>query len=496
MLSNPLLNKEYVRVQAVVETAISEAIVLGLISDGWTDTSLDGILNFIITCPKPLFFRSINRGINRETAVYIADQWILVMIEVDINKFLIIVTDCAVNMRAAWNIVTEKYPHISCVGCIDHSLQNYMHDLVKIESLKAIHKIGKGMVKEIKLSHVKLAALKEKQSELYGKKSKTLKITPKTRFAYVVLTLESLVQNKSALQAIVIDRSLGVDGDIRKQVLDEDATWPNIDRALDLLKLIAQGIKVLERDDALLSEALEVYLKIKEKVDNFLYEKHDDFCSLSDLQKMEKCFKYRFNMSIKPIHFAANLLDPRFQGRKLNDSQRMETFDYIQRLAQHLQINDEEGSLLANVGEFRDHEKFFSHDVLWAAARTYKPSSWWKGLCGEQLVAPLATRLLQLPCSGAPAERNWSHQGGVHTDERNRLPSEKVKKLVSIKDDLNQGLSKKKVPTLAEVNKFFLDNDDSSVDIDDENEIPNMDVEDCFDSDNDSSSDSEFECDL
>lgn len=495
MISNPLLDKEYVRVHGDLQNSISEATALGLISDGWTNTSLDGILNFIVTCPKPIFFKSINRGINRETADYIAEQWIIVIIEIGVEKVLVIVTDCAMNMRAAWKIITEKYPHISCVGCIDHALQNFMLDLMKIQGLKNIHNIGKGIVKEIKLSHVQLAALKEKQSELYGKKTKTLKVTPKTRFAYMVLTLESLMQNKSALQAVVIDRSLGVDADVRKQVLDEDQTWPNIEHAMDLLKVIAQGIKILERDDALLSEALEVFLKVKKNLDNLLYNSCEDFCSLSDLRKMEKCFQYRFEMSIKPIHFAANLLDPRFQGRNLNDTQRMQAYDYILKLAQHLQIKDDEGSLLANIGDFRDHTGFFSHEILWTAALTYKPTAWWKGLCGEQIAAPIAARILQLPCSGASAERNWSHQAGVHTDERNRLPAEKVMKLVSVKDNLNKGISKKKIPTLAEVNKFLLDGDDSAIDIDDEDEDEILqNVEEIFDNDDDT--DSEFECDL
>lgn len=470
LIGNPILDKEYNRVKAIVEVKIKEAAALGLISDGWTNTSNDGILNFIITCPKPIFYKSIDRGTNRETAEYIAGQWANVIIEIGADKVLVIVTDCAINMRAAWKIIIEKFPHISAVGCIDHCLQNYMLDLMKLKNFKTIHRSGKAIVKEIKLSHVKHAALKEKQTEMYGKDKKALKLAPKTRFGFVVLTLESLVQNKSALQAVVINRSLGIDPEIRKLVLDEDRTWPNIHLALEMLKLIAQGIKILERDDALLSEALEVFLKIKEKVDKFMFEKHDDFCSLSDLIKIEDIFTYRFNMTIRPIHYAANLLDPRFQGRRLTDVQRLEALQYIENLAVHLRIKNEEGSLLANLGDFRDHTGYFSHDVLWTAARSHKPSAWWKGLCGEQPIAPLACLLLQLPCSGAAAERNWSQQGSVHTDERNRFLPEKVEKIVSVKADLNQNISKKKIPTLAEVNKFLIDNNDSSIELDDDDE--------------------------
>lgn len=48
LIRNTILNKEYARVQTSIKTQIDEAEALGLISDGWTDTNNDGIVNFII----------------------------------------------------------------------------------------------------------------------------------------------------------------------------------------------------------------------------------------------------------------------------------------------------------------------------------------------------------------------------------------------------------------------------------------------------------------
>lgn len=182
--------------------------------------------------------------------------------ELRVENFFVIVTDCASNMRAAWRIISTQHPHISGVGCVAHALSNFMLDFMQIKSLKQIHKTGRQIVKEIKLSHVKHSAFKEKQTELYSTNKKALALYPKTRFAYVVLTLDSLLKNKSALQSVVIDRSLGIGNDVRKAVLDEDVIWPCIEKALDLLKLIARGITILERNDAVLSEAVQFFVMV------------------------------------------------------------------------------------------------------------------------------------------------------------------------------------------------------------------------------------------
>lgn len=105
------------RVEQESETKIKEASSLALMTDGWTNVTGDGLINFIVTTPKPVFLKSINRKTNRETGEYVANEIKNVIKEIGSEKFLLFVLLTAANMKAAWGIVTKNHPHISAVGC-------------------------------------------------------------------------------------------------------------------------------------------------------------------------------------------------------------------------------------------------------------------------------------------------------------------------------------------------------------------------------------------
>jgi hypothetical protein len=400
----------------------------------------------MVTTPKPVFFRSIDRGVNRETADYVSGEIIKVANEVCSDKVIVVVSDRAPNMVAALRMVTEEFPHICGVGCACHGLQNFLHDLHDQRPVRVIVSMCKKIIKEIKLSHVKLAFFKQKQSEDYGNKAKSLKLPPKTRFSYIVLTLESLLANKSALQATVINNALEIADRVRTRVLDERKFWPKVSVVLQLLKPIAIGILMLESDSSTLSEAFEVFLKVKDSTEQFC-DKSDDFFSIMEEQAISRAFKKRYDMTIDVIHYAVDLLDPRFQGSKLTSCQRVSAYEYIKDFAKHLNkddLNFDVDGVLENLGQFCEKSGPYAPEVLWETAFNHKPASWWKVLCGSQPLAPIASRLLQLPCANTASERNWSQQADVHTKKKNRLKPEKARKLVTVRAYLNHDGCQKK----------------------------------------------------
>ena len=59
-------------------------------------------------------------------------------------------------------------------------------------------------------------------------------------------------------------------------------------------------------------------------------------------------------------------------------------------------------------------------------------ATWWKGLCGSEPLAPVASIIPQIQPSSAASERNWSLFGNTHTKVRKRLTNVRVEKLVGI----------------------------------------------------------------
>ena len=68
----------------------------------------------MITTPNPIFYKSVCTKEEHHTAENIAKGIENVMHEINIDKFVCIITDNANNMKAAWNILKNKLVLIIC----------------------------------------------------------------------------------------------------------------------------------------------------------------------------------------------------------------------------------------------------------------------------------------------------------------------------------------------------------------------------------------------
>lgn len=139
-LSKPLLESEYERVMESVQGKINEALCLALLTDGWTNVRGEGIINFVITTPQPVFYKSIETGENRHTAEYISCKICDVLQKIGSGKVFALLTDNASNMKAAWEIIMEKYPHITAIGCAAHGLNLLFNDIMKLDTLQMVYR--------------------------------------------------------------------------------------------------------------------------------------------------------------------------------------------------------------------------------------------------------------------------------------------------------------------------------------------------------------------
>lgn len=68
------MDKLYEEMQSSNTSDFLQANDLHLQLDGWTNINNDGIINFVVSKPEPLFVKFLNTKDNRHTAEYLKDK--------------------------------------------------------------------------------------------------------------------------------------------------------------------------------------------------------------------------------------------------------------------------------------------------------------------------------------------------------------------------------------------------------------------------------------
>ena len=92
-LTNTLLHAEYTQVSITVNEEIATAQSLALICDGWSNVRNESIINFVVTTPKPVFYKSIAPEATIHTGEFMATSMLQIINEIGSEKFIGIVTD-------------------------------------------------------------------------------------------------------------------------------------------------------------------------------------------------------------------------------------------------------------------------------------------------------------------------------------------------------------------------------------------------------------------
>ena len=134
-LSTHFLNREFNRVHAKVKQTIDKADCISVIFDGWSNVRGQGIINYIVSTPRPVFYKSTDTKVNWHTGPYIAGELKAVINDLGPEKVFAPVTDNTANMKAAWAKVEETYPNITPIGCADHALNLLLKDIMALKTM-------------------------------------------------------------------------------------------------------------------------------------------------------------------------------------------------------------------------------------------------------------------------------------------------------------------------------------------------------------------------
>lgn len=72
--------------------------------DGWTNIRKEPIINYIITTPVPIFYKTISTEAVSHSGTYIVKEISSIIQDLGPNKVLGVVTDNAKSMKSAWEI--------------------------------------------------------------------------------------------------------------------------------------------------------------------------------------------------------------------------------------------------------------------------------------------------------------------------------------------------------------------------------------------------------
>ncbi len=241
---------------------------------------------------------------------------------------------------------------------------------------------------------------------------------------------DSLLEGKESLQEMAISQTAAIESVIKRILLDY-VFWERVTSSLRILKPIAAAVAKIEGDTAILSDVKCLFAELKEGIQTVLptslllqaeetavvksLEKHQEFC-------------------MKPVHAAAYMLDPKYEKSIHSVEEISIAYTVIAAMSHHLGLD--EGKVLGSLAKYRTKQGLWEWDGIWQSCQHISASTWWKGLCGSEALAPVASIILQIPPTSAASECNWSLFGNTHTKVRNRLTNARVEKLVAIRANL------------------------------------------------------------
>lgn len=353
VMGGKLLNGEYDTVMAAADKKVAQAEVVAITSDGWKNIRGEGLLNFIVATPEPVFIKTIEVNHEKEGGEFLANEFSNVIDKVGEAKVSLVATDNTLANKVMWDIIETKYPHISAVGDPSHVLNLIMQDFLKFKSFAKIATMSRVLVNGIKSYRRPLAYFRTEQKRLYGRKTYSLKNYSKTRFSGILTRFKSVQANKSALQSTVLAGTTQkkpppnsenhgkfyINPKTKLVALDDDYFWNRIPGWITAMEPIASALASMESDQVLLSDVPAAFHDISTKCIDIL--KGNEYLKKLIPRFMEK-IEERRNFIMKDVHLAANLLDPRYRGSHLSRMEKIAASEFIAQLCDNLKYTFEE----------------------------------------------------------------------------------------------------------------------------------------------------------
>jgi hypothetical protein len=145
-----------------------------------------------------------------------------------------------------------------------------------------------------------------------------------------------------------------------------------------------------------------------------------------NLPDLKTKFEERQTNALKPIHFAATILNPKNQGGQLTDQENVDGCEII------FNFGNESTDVLMQLSDYKTHKNLWEKEFIWKMAATTEPVTWWQTLFAHTDLGKIAVKILTIPATSAAVERSFSTFSNIHSKKRNRLKTNTAGKLTYI----------------------------------------------------------------
>jgi hypothetical protein len=233
---------------------------VSIVSDGWTNVRNQHLINVLgVSATGVVFLAAHDSSSIIASSQNISDLLLKTINDVGPSNVIQVITDNATNCKGAGKIIERVHSHIFWSGCLVHTLNLLMHDIVKHREcgwINQLYKRGKQLIKFV-TGHTRVNYFYNTHSRL-----QLLKIA-KTRFASYYLTFRRLLKVRQALGAMVISDAwdeLSSDREganaVKETVLDSQF-WSQVRFVLEFTKPIYYMIKFADSDRPIIGEVYE-----------------------------------------------------------------------------------------------------------------------------------------------------------------------------------------------------------------------------------------------
>lgn len=134
----------------------------------------------------------------------------------------------------------------------------------------------------------------------------------KTSWNTIADSIKSYVKNWEILVKVCNYNNEEVDQNIIKKVKNKTLKRTTEDY-LEKVNPIAVALDCVQRETTLISDAVEIWVKLNDDMKEYLTDNKD----------MDN-FEMRISVVLTPAHFISNMIDPRYQGRRLTPEHTVE----------------------------------------------------------------------------------------------------------------------------------------------------------------------------
>eukprot|EP00253_Pinus_taeda_P025012 PITA_25012 len=246
---------------------------VSIVSDGWTNVKGKPLISvLVVSVSGAIFLTAHDYSDKFRTAINIAEALLEKIDRIGPYNVIQVITGNAPNCKAVGAIIEDKYPNIFWSGCLVHTLNLLMHEVVKNKNAQYkwigdLYKKGKQMIKFI-TNHSNTHGLFRSHSRL-----ELLKIA-KTRFGSYYLTFKRFLKVRESLASMVSSPHWQVLKERATNVADRrgfepvaEATldgqfWTSVRQVLDFTEPIYHMIRFADTDKPVIGE-LELRLSLQ-----------------------------------------------------------------------------------------------------------------------------------------------------------------------------------------------------------------------------------------